>query len=64
MGAKARVIRDGVVIYDGAINSIQREKDQAKEVKAGFECGITLENYQDIKEQDVIEAYELVEIKR
>ena len=58
------IIRDGVVIYDGAINSIQREKDQAKEVKAGFECGITLENYQDIKEQDVIEAYELVEIKR
>lgn len=64
MGAKARVVRDGVVIYDGAINTIQREKDQAKEVKAGFECGITLENYQDIKEKDIIEAYELVEIKR
>ncbi len=62
--ANARVIRDGVVIYDGKINSIQREKDQAKEVKAGFECGITLEKYQDIKENDVIEAYELVEIKR
>ena len=64
MGAKARVIRDGVVMYDGAINTIQREKNQAKEVKAGFECGITLENYQDIKEKDIIEAYELVEIKR
>ncbi len=64
MGAKARLVRDGIVIYDGAINTIQREKDQAKEVKAGFECGITLENYQDIKEQDIIEAYELVEIKR
>ncbi len=64
INAKARVVRDGVVIYDGAINTIQREKDQAKEVKAGFECGITLENYQDIKEQDIIEAYELVEIKR
>jgi translation initiation factor IF-2 len=62
--AKARLIRDGIVIYDGAINSIQREKDQVKEVKAGFECGITLENYQDIKEQDIIEDYELVEIKR
>lgn len=62
--AKARVVRDGVVIYDGEINTIQREKDQAKEVKAGFECGITLVNYQDIKEKDVIEAYELVEIKR
>ena len=64
MGAKARVIRDGIIIYDGAINTIQREKNQAKEVKAGFECGITLENYGDIKEKDIIEAYELVEIKR
>ena len=64
MGAKARVIRDGIVIYDGAIKTIQREKNQAKEVKAGFECGITLENYSDIKENDIIEAYELVEIKR
>ena len=62
--AKARLIRDGVVGYDGAINTIQKEKDQAKEVKKGFECGITLENYNDIKEKDVIEAYEMVEIKR
>ena len=62
--SKARLIRDGIVIYDGAINTIQREKNQVKEVKAGFECGITLEKYQDIKEQDIIEAYELVEIKR
>ena len=62
--SKARLIRDGIVIYDGAINSIQREKNQVKEVKAGFECGITLEKYQDIKENDIIEAYELVEIKR
>ena len=63
-GSKARLIRDGVVVYDGAINTIQKEKDQAKEVKKGFECGITLENYNDIKEKDVIEAYEMVEIKR
>ena len=62
--AKARLIRDGVVIYDGSINTIQREKDQVKEVKQGFECGITLNNYQEIKENDIIEAYELVEIKR
>lgn len=62
--AKARLIRDGIVVYDGAINTIQKEKDQAKEVKKGFECGITLENYNDIKEKDVIEAYEMVEIKR
>lgn len=62
--SKARLIRDGVVIYDGAISSIQREKDTVKEVKQGFECGITLDNYNDIKEGDTIEAYEMVEIKR
>ena len=62
--AKARVIRDGVVIYDGNINSIAREKDQVKEVKQGLECGITIENYNDIKEGDIIEAYEIVEVKR
>jgi len=60
----ARVIRDGIVVYNGKIKSIQREKDQVKEVSKGFDCGITLENYQDIKENDMIEAYELVEIKR
>ncbi len=63
-GTNARVIRDGVIIYDGKIASIQREKDVAKEVKKGFECGITLENFSDIKEGDVIEDYEMVEIKR
>ena len=62
--AKARLIRDGVVVYDGEINTIQKEKDQAKEVKQGFECGITLVNFSDIKEGDIIEAYEMVEIKR
>ena len=63
-GASARVIRDGAVIYDGKIASIQREKDTVKEVKKGFECGITLENYSDIKEGDIIEMFELVEVKR
>ena len=58
--AKARIIRDGIVIYDGNINSIAREKDQVKEVKEGLECGITIENYNDIKEKDIIEAYEIV----
>ena len=62
--AKARVIRDGVVVYDGNINSIAREKDQVKEVKQGIECGITIENFNDIKEKDIIEAYEVVEIKK
>ena len=60
----ARIIRDGVVIYDGKIASIQREKDSVKEVKKGLECGITIENYNDLKEKDVIEAYEMVEVKR
>jgi len=59
--AKARIIRDGVLIYDGNINTIAREKDQVKEVKEGLECGITIENYNDIKENDIIEAYEIVE---
>lgn len=63
-GAKARIIRDGVVINDSIIASIAREKDQVKEVKQGLECGITIENFNDIKEQDVIEAYEMVEIKK
>ena len=63
-GASARVIRDGIVIAaDDKIATLQREKDNAKEVKKGFECGITLENYNDIKEGDIIEAYEMVEIK-
>lgn len=59
--AKARIIRDGVVVYDGQVNSLQREKDSVKEVKKGFECGITIENFNDIKVKDIIEAYELVE---
>ncbi len=62
--ANARLIRDGVIIYDGKVASIQREKDSVKEVKKGFECGITLENYSDIKEGDIIECYEMVEVKR
>ena len=61
--AKARVIRDSVVIYDGEINSIQREKDSVKEVKKGLECGVTITNFNDIKVGDIIEAYEMVEVK-
>lgn len=59
-----RVIRDGIVIHDGKIAGLQREKDAVKEVKKGFECGITLQNYSDLKENDIFEAYEMVEIKR
>ena len=61
--SKARVIRDGVVIYDGKIGSLQREKDSVKEVKKGYECGITIENFNDIKVGDIIEAYEMIQKK-
>ena len=59
--AKARIVRDGVVIYDGSINTVAREKDQVTSVNHGIECGITIENYNDIKVGDIIEAYEIVE---
>ena len=62
--AKARLIRDGVVVYDGEINSLQREKEQVKEVKKGIECGITLDKFSDIKVNDIIEAYKIEEVKR
>lgn len=62
--SKARVIRDGIVLYDGNINSLQRGKDNVKEVKKGIECGITIENFSDLKEGDIFEAYEMLEIER
>lgn len=61
---KARIIRDGVVVYNGAIKTLQHEKDQVKEVKKDMDCGVTLENCQDYKERDIIEIYDLVEVKR
>jgi len=63
-GSKVRIIRDSVTIYDGTIGSVQREKDAVKEVKKGLECGITINNFSDLKVDDVIEAYEMVEKKR
>ena len=62
--ANVRVIRDGVIIYDGNVGSIQREKDSVKEVKSGFECGVTIEGYSDIKENDEFVFYENVLVKR
>ena len=62
--AKARVIRDGTILADTDVASVQRGKDNAKEVKKGFECGVTLEKYDDFKPGDIIEFYELVEVKR
>ena len=61
---KARVIRDGIVIYNGSIKSLQHEKDGVKEISKDHDCGLTLENFQDYKEGDTIEVYELVEIER
>lgn len=62
--SKARLVRNGIVIYDGEVASIRRFKDDVKEVARGYECGITLANFNDIKEQDIIEAYEMQEIER
>lgn len=61
---KARIVRADVVVYNGAVNTLQHEKDQVKEVTKGMDCGITLENCQDYKEGDIIEIYDLVEVKR
>ncbi|WP_434335467.1 translation initiation factor IF-2 [Mycoplasma capricolum subsp. capricolum] len=61
--AKIRVIRNGVVVYDGEINSLQHQKQDAKEVKAGFEGALTIKNFNDIKEGDIFEAYKLEQVK-
>ena len=62
--SKARILRDDIIVYNGAVNTLQHEKDQVKEVKKDMDCGMTLENCQDYKEGDIIEVYELVEVKR
>lgn len=59
-----RLIRDGVVVYEGKLASLKRFKDDAKEVSAGYECGMTIENYNDIKEGDIIEGYIMEEVER
>ncbi|MPZ52188.1 MAG: translation initiation factor IF-2 [Acidimicrobiia bacterium] len=63
-GAKARLLRAGVVIHDGVISSLKRFKDDVREVASGFECGIGIEGYNDLKEEDLIEAYEIREVAR
>ena len=62
--AKVRVLRDNIVVYEGEIGSLQRFKDQAKEVTAGYECGMTVAGYNDIREYDVFECFVMEEIKR
>lgn len=62
--AQIRLVRDGIVIHEGSISSLKRFKDDAKEVAKGYECGIGIENYNDIKEGDVMEAFRIVEVER
>ena len=62
--SKIRLIRDGIVVYTGEMSSLQRGKDQVKEVQAGMECGVGIENFNDIKIGDIIEAFHIVEIKQ
>jgi len=61
-GAPARLLREGTVVYQGAVASLRRFKDDVREVAEGFECGIGLERFQDIKVGDIIEAYEIQEV--
>ena len=63
-GSRVRVLRDNVVIHSGELDSLKRFKDDAREVKAGFECGLSIKNYDDIKIGDQLEAYEVVEVAR
>src|SRR5487761_1941025 len=63
-GARVRLLRDNVVLFDGELDTLKRFKDDVREVKAGFECGLSLKNYNDIKEGDQLEAYEVLEVAR
>jgi translation initiation factor IF-2 len=63
-GAKIRLLRDNVVIHDGELDSLKRFKDDVREVKAGFECGMSLKNFSDLKEGDQFEVFETVEVAR
>jgi translation initiation factor IF-2 len=63
-GSRVRLLRDNVVLFDGELDSLKRFKDDVKEVKEGFECGLSLKNYNDLKEGDQLEVYEVVEVAR
>jgi translation initiation factor IF-2 len=63
-GANVRLVREGTVIWTGRIGSLRRFQDDAREVSAGFECGIVLEGYQDVKEGDVLEVFETRQVER
>jgi translation initiation factor IF-2 len=61
---RVRVVRDGTVVYDGTISSLKRFKDDVRTVREGFECGVGIENFNDVKEGDVLEFFEVVEVPR
>ncbi|HSN45154.1 MAG TPA: EF-Tu/IF-2/RF-3 family GTPase, partial [Casimicrobiaceae bacterium] len=63
-GSRVRVLRDNVVIHDGELDSLKRFKDDVREVKGGFECGLSVKNFNDIEKGDQLEAYEIVEVSR
>ena len=63
-GASVRILRDNVVIHDGELDSLKRFKEDVREVKAGFECGLSVKNFTDLKEGDQLEVYEVVEVAR
>ena len=62
--SQVRIVRDGIVVHEGALASLKRFKDDAKEVNAGYECGLSIERFNDIKEGDVVECFQMVEVKR
>ena len=62
--AHVRVLREGAIVYEGKIESLKRNKDEVKDVKTGFECGVHIENFNDVKEGDILEAFHFVEQKR
>ncbi len=63
-GCKARLVRDNIIVYEGSVSSLKREKNDAKEVAAGYECGIGLSDYNDVKVGDIIEAFDLVQVNK
>jgi translation initiation factor IF-2 len=62
--AKVNLVRDGIVVYNGELASLKRFKDDVKDVAAGYECGLSIKNYSDIRTGDIIEAYEEIAVKR
>ena len=63
-GSKIRLLRDSVVVHEGELDSLKRFKDDVREVKAGFECGLSIKNYNDLQVGDHLEVYEIVEVSR